>query len=180
MLRWFPHHADVDAPMHDRIDLFDRRHLVELHVHCRERSGEGGGRGHDQIAVAGRRPDGEGMVGATGHAPHLLVRRLDADIGLAGLLEEHDPEIGQAHRARAAVEQRAAELPLETTYRFAHRRLGEMEPTSGATEVQFIGHGDETLDFAQVHAASTVKRNARRTLQSGPGGGNLANACSRR
>src|SRR3954447_25804021 len=83
-----------------------------------------------------------------------LVRRLHLLVGEAGLVQKGRPEIGQRDVARAAVEEVAAERPLEPAHRLADGRLGEMQPFGCVPEVQGVTYRQEALQLAQVHSPS--------------------------
>ena len=57
----------------------------------------------------------------------------------------------QRDAARVALEQRDAQFRLEFLDRQADRRLRQVEPTRGASEVQFFGDGDQASEMAHFH-----------------------------
>jgi hypothetical protein len=57
----------------------------------------------------------------------------------------------QAHSLRGPLEQRDAELTLEVADLPAERRLRDVQPPRGATDVLLLGDGDEVVDLREAH-----------------------------
>ena len=69
----------------------------------------------------------------------------------AGLRREIPAELGQDDAAAAALEQRLAELVLESLDLARERWLRDMEPLGRAGEVLFFRDGDEVLQLREAH-----------------------------
>lgn len=79
--------------------------------------------------------------------------------GHSGLPKQHPAGIGERHATTVPVKELNAEPLLQPTDRARERRLCDPEPTGGASEVQFLGDGDEVPEFAGleiVHASSLL------------------------
>ena len=66
------------------------------------------------------------------------------------LLEERLPGGGELNLAAGAHEQLRAEGALELADLVAQRRLGDVEPRSGAAEVELLGDGQEVTKQARL------------------------------
>ena len=137
------HDRDVDQVVADGVDRLARVELLDRDL---------------DVGIAGRVPaqrlrDGGGEdVGRAGQAQ----ARADAGLGLAGgalgvvgepqdpprIVEQDGAGDGQRDR-RGALQQRDPELALEVADLLADCRLGDVQALGGATEVQFLGDGDE-------------------------------------
>ena len=69
----------------------------------------------------------------------------------AGGFEQGLAGLGELDAPCRAVEQRHAELPLESRDRGAQRLLGDVHAAGGAREVQLLGDGDEVAQVPQLH-----------------------------
>src|SRR5258708_437678 len=68
-----------------------------------------------------------------------------------GVVAEKRAGVGEAHRARAADEQRLAEAVFELANGQADRGLGAVEALGGAREAAFARDGEKDLQFAKIH-----------------------------
>ena len=69
----------------------------------------------------------------------------------AGRADHGGSGIGQPHAAAEPVEQRNAELTLESAHGLRHGGLRDPEGVGGIGEPAFVDHRDEHLEPAQIH-----------------------------
>ena len=65
----------------------------------------------------------------------------------------------ELHAARRSLKQGRAELVFERADRSAERRLAHVKARRGATDVRFLGDGDEIADLLEAHAPIVRDRN---------------------
>src|SRR6266481_4594498 len=106
---------------------------------------------------------------ANSQPPRAAVRdELYAADGILDLIEDVarlDKEIG-ARRCKSGKtmpcprKQAGTHLLFEPCYLFGDRRLRDLEPIGGATEIQLLGHDDEVAEMAEldVSVPNTIRR----------------------
>ncbi len=149
--------------LQQRVGLVDRVQFLQLQVHRGVAGAEAaqdrrqdlvGGRGHE----AHRQPAGHAAAGAARGGERALHLRQHA----VRLVEQHAAWLRQLDLASRALEQHDAELFLERADHLAKRRLRHVQPVGGAAKAEFLRHGDELAQLAQVcHAAAPVSAAAR-------------------
>ncbi|CFN79449.1 Argininosuccinate lyase [Bordetella pertussis] len=84
-----------------------------------------------------------------------LARLEDRLVGgrddLRGALGERHARIGERDAARAAVEQRGADLLFEVAYLARQRRLRDTQPAGGPAKVQGLREHQKIAQMAQFH-----------------------------
>ena len=112
--------------------------------------------GHEPVDDAGRRSDPD-LAGPSpacrGGGSFEGAHRLEHDLGL---LKQLRPLRREDRAAARPVEQLEAQAPLQSGQLLAHRRLGQVEPSGGPTEVQLPGHCLEDLQLTMRHAHSKM------------------------
>jgi hypothetical protein len=58
---------------------------------------------------------------------------------------------GESDGSRRSIEELSAQVSLEGLDQAAERRLGDVQPLCGATEVQLVRHSQECLEIMHVH-----------------------------
>jgi len=81
-------------------------------------------------------------------------RAVDRGEDGASVVEKPFARWEQRHPARRPREERGAELVLERADLAAERRLRDVEALCGATDVPFLGDGNEVADLREAHPPS--------------------------
>ena len=99
-----------------------------------------------------------------GRLPGAVRHGLGARQQVAAFVEEHPAGVGQAHLAPVAEQQFHAQFLFQRLDVLRQRRLRHVQPLRGTHEAQFLGHGHEVLQLAQVHGR--LSRSRGRALHS--------------
>ncbi|CPK22518.1 Uncharacterised protein [Bordetella pertussis] len=98
-----------------------------------------------------QKTDAQPALLAAGLAPAIVQRGLEHDDRRRGALAQRLAQRRERHAAAGAVEQRRAQRALQRLDGFRDGRLAHVQLFGGAAEVQLAGHGQETIELAQVH-----------------------------
>ena len=152
-------HGDVDRPGAKRVGHAPVPHLLGEQIHVRpgllERLTE---RRQCLEARAPAVADVQRALLACGRAPSGDDRRVCLRQRPPCSREKGGARLRQPHLAARAHEQARADLLFELTDRDTERRLGHVEPSRGATEVELLRDGDEVAKLAQLRHHPSVLR----------------------
>ncbi len=136
--------AEVEPATEQRVDLPHRGQLGERDFHVGHRAAKE--TQHVRQPFVGKlRGEADGQP--AGFAARRPARGARGFVGLtqntAGVFEKNRAGCGERDMMPAALEQRRAEFVLKLAHLRAERRLCDVQPHRGATEVQLLGDGDE-------------------------------------
>ena len=143
--------TQVDIAVDERSGLLIGRHGVEFDIGLRPRRAKPAKEPWNELE--GGRVDKAQAETTTGTNAKLLGRPgnpLRRDQKLSGVGQKGGAVGRQSHPPRGALEERETEVGFELPDLLAERRLGDVKAVSGPSEVQFLGHGDESIEAPQV------------------------------
>jgi hypothetical protein len=146
--------AEVQAIVEDFVRDIAREHAMHADEHAGvllAKGAESRKQGMNRAFV-----DAEGEF-AAGEAAKLIKPFFDfvAEIDEAlGVIAKEVARVGEAHRARAADEERLSETLLEFADGEADGRLCAVKAFGGAREAALAGDGQENLQFTEVHGGA--------------------------
>ncbi|RYY63855.1 MAG: hypothetical protein EOO24_57030, partial [Comamonadaceae bacterium] len=105
---------------------------------------------------AARQPDRDPAGDAAAQTSQVVAGALHLVQDAAPVLEQHLARFGGHGTAAVAHQQGLAQLDLQQPHLPAEGRLGHLQLGGGAGETAQLGHADEVLELAEVHARSVV------------------------